>query len=146
MGEGTLKTRTNRTPKKDALTHSDATKAKALVAFRGAGMVVSACAAAGIGRQTWYDWIEADPVFAAAVVDAREDALDDLEKEAVKRAKEGSDTLLIFLLKSQRREKFGDRVVLTEASQSVKEKLQATVNLVAKCAPQLMEDLEKIWK
>jgi hypothetical protein len=102
--------RTKRTPEKAGLpTHSDATKARALKAYVGLGNITAACEAAGIGRRTWYDWIDADPAFAAAATAAHEGAIDSLEQEAYRRAKGGSDTLLIFLLKAQRRGQYGEQ-------------------------------------
>jgi hypothetical protein len=64
--------------------------------------VSGACKAAAIGRRTHYEWVESDPEYAAAVEDAKADAIEALELEARKRAtarKRPSDTLLIFLLK-----------------------------------------------
>jgi hypothetical protein len=59
--------------------------------------------AAGVSRQLHYYWLKTDPAYQAAFADARDQAADVLEDEAVKRAMgttEGaSDTLLIFLLK-----------------------------------------------
>jgi hypothetical protein len=110
--------RTKRAPKRPPGTRlrandSDAAKARALVAYRESGTVVHACIAAGIARRTWYQWLEADPAFASAAVEASEAVLDDLEKEAIKRAKDGSDTLIIFLLKCLRSNKFQDRRAIT---------------------------------
>src|SRR4051812_1323438 len=103
------KPRTPRTAKNGGmglLSHSDAVKARALQAYRKAGTVMHACIAAGIGRRTWYDWLENDPTFAAAAMEASEGVTDELEKEAIRRAKKGSDTLIIFLLKSKRPEQY----------------------------------------
>jgi len=74
--------------------------------------VSSACAAENIGRRTYYDWRTADPEFASAADEAIEIGIDKLEDEANRRAKgpNGSDTLLIFLLKSRRRAVYGDKV------------------------------------
>ncbi len=93
-----------------ALKKTEITKAKALKAFSLAGTVQDACGVAEIGRRTWYNWMEDDPVFAAQVMEATEGVSDELEKEAIARAKAGSDTLLIFLLKSRRRHLYGDKV------------------------------------
>lgn len=42
-------------------------KHRVLEAYRKTRSVSRACRAAGIGRRTFYDWLEADPEFAAAV-------------------------------------------------------------------------------
>lgn len=73
--------------------------------------ITAACKAEGIGRQSYYDWRNADSAFAAAADEAIESGTDLLEDEAKRRAVglSGSDTLLIFLLKARRREKYSDK-------------------------------------
>lgn len=73
-----------------------------LEAFAQLGTVVAACAATNIGRRTVYTWRDDDPDFAARWREAEEDATQNLEAEAVRRATSGSDVLLIFLLKARR--------------------------------------------
>lgn len=78
---------------------------------RSANIRASA-AAAGISRDTAYRWKREDPEFSAAWDTALEDAIDTLEEEAWRRAtaiEEPSDTLLIFLLKGNRKEKYRER-------------------------------------
>lgn len=130
------KNRTDRTPKKRARvdlpaapTHSDADKARALVKYRELGTVLSACKAANISRDTWYRWKADDPAFAALVIAADEDVLDDLEEAAHERAKESSDTLLIFLLKSKRRAVFGDKQTVTVVHPDVTARLERQTSL-----------------
>lgn len=77
-----------------------------------AGLSIAAAArAAGVGRQTVYDWRRREPEFGAAWDAAVETGTDRLEDEAHKRALTQSDTLMIFLLKARRPEKFRDRYV-----------------------------------
>ena len=96
------------------------------------GNVVAAVARAKVGRQTVYDARSADPAFAAAWDEAIAIADELMEAEARRRAVEGtlrpvfqggeevgrvreySDTLLIFLLKAHKPEKYRDnsRVVV----------------------------------
>lgn len=91
------------------------------------GNVSDACRAVDAPRQTMYDWRETDPAFAAAWDAALDEAADRMEREAFRRAVEGvdepvfyqgdevgsvrkySDTLLIFLLKAARPEKYRER-------------------------------------
>ena len=106
--------RTHRTPvppaKPDALiTQTDAAKVRALAKFREAGIVAEACRAAGIARRTWYDWIQSDPAFGEQVAAANEDVVDELEGEAIKRAKDGDTGLLMFILKCRRSAVYQDR-------------------------------------
>jgi hypothetical protein len=95
-----------------------------LEAIRQTCNVTSACKQVGIGRRTAYNHREQDEDFAAKWADAVEEGADELEAEAWRRAKDGvekpvfwrgqriatvreySDTLLIFLLKAYRPEKF----------------------------------------
>ena len=71
--------------------------------------VAAACDKAVVGRTAAYAWRKDDEEFAAAWDAAIEIGTDALEDEAVKRAKAKSDTLLIFLLKVRRPEKFKER-------------------------------------
>lgn len=73
--------------------------------------ITAACKAEKIGRQTYYDWRNDDPAFAAAADVAIEAGTDLLEDEANRRAVglNGSDTLLIFLLKARRPDKYRER-------------------------------------
>ena len=80
-----------------------------LAAFEHAGMVSAVCQVAGVGRMTVYTRYHGEPDFAAAwdAIEAR--ATDDLEAEAMRRALDGSDSLLIFLLKSRKPAVYGER-------------------------------------
>ncbi|TKD50208.1 terminase [Sphingomonas baiyangensis] len=89
--------------------------------------VSEAARAAGIGRRTAYEWREADETFAANWQDAEDEAADKLEREAWRRAVEGtdkpvtfqgaitatykeySDRMLEILLKAHRPDKFVER-------------------------------------
>lgn len=97
-----------------------------LAILAATGNVSKACESCGVGRRTYYHWLE-DPAFAQRVADAKEEAADALEAEARRRAHDGtskpvyqggklvghvqeySDTLLIFLLKGCRPEKYRER-------------------------------------
>ena len=87
-----------------------------LVALADTGNVRAACHVARIGSQTVYAHKESDPEFRAEWDEALENATDLLELEARRRAMgqkdldtskvPASDTLMIFLLKAHRPEKF----------------------------------------
>jgi hypothetical protein len=99
------------------------------------GNVARACKATAIGRTAVYAWRNDDEEFAQAWDEAVEAGLDELEQEARRRAVEGtleprfykgiecghirkySDTLLIFLLKAGRPEKYRDRIAQQLAHQ-----------------------------
>ena len=96
-----------------------AAKKAFLAAFRNAGVVRSACAAANIeSNATVYRWRKADPEFAAQWEIAQDEAADILEAIAIDRARRspkdgGSDVLLIFLLKALRPHKYRENVHLS---------------------------------
>jgi hypothetical protein len=66
------------------------------------------CDRAGIHRDTAYSRRAVSPEFAERWDDAIDDGVDALEEVARRRAFEGSDTLLIFLLKAHRPERYRD--------------------------------------
>lgn len=104
-------------------------KQKFLDAYAGTGNVSAAAKLAGVGRRTHYDWIREDTEYQGAYAEAVDEAGDRLEMEARRRAVSGvreavwhkgvqcgsvqrySDTLLIFLLKGARPEKYADHHV-----------------------------------
>ena len=96
-------------------------KTKFLEAFAECGNITHSAKVAGVSRDTHYHkWLGVDKSYTEAFKQAREKAIDALEEEALRRAKEGwvepvwhlgqqvgvvrkfSDTLLIFLLKGLR--------------------------------------------
>lgn len=111
-------------------------------ALRETGNVTAAARAAGIDRSTAYRYRNKDTApareFAAAWDDALEEAIDSLEAEAWRRARDGvdhpviyegeitdtykkySDTLLIFLLKANRPQKYRDNIDITSGGQAVR--------------------------
>lgn len=99
---------TKRTPKKPRT--SGAWVEPFLHNLRNTANVRAACNAAGVGRTVVYNRRDSHPDFAARWDQAMEEACDILEHVARKRAFETSDTLLIFLLKAHRPERFADRL------------------------------------
>lgn len=77
-----------------------------LDALRMHGIVTKAAMTAGIHRDTAYFERSQDPLFAQQWQEALDRGYDMLEDVAKERAYTGSDTLLIFLLKSYRPERF----------------------------------------
>ncbi|HEX2243368.1 MAG TPA: IS630 transposase-related protein [Gammaproteobacteria bacterium] len=85
-------------------------KAKFLSVLAGGGSVTLAARAIGIARKNVYAWRNKDEQFKADWNDAVEQGTDRLEDAALERAvKEKSDTMIIFLLKSRRNEKYAER-------------------------------------
>ena len=98
-----------------------------LVALSETGNITGASKITGIARKTHYNWMQTDSDYAAAYKVALEQAAENLESEARRRAVQGtskpvfykgeecgvvqeySDTLLIFLLKGAMPEKYAER-------------------------------------
>lgn len=111
-------------------------KASFLAAYADTGNITTSAQIAGIARPTHYDWMQDDPEYVTAFLQAEGQAIDSLEREARRRAIEGteepvyqggrevgtirkfSDVLLIFLLKGARPQKYRDnsRVEVTGAN------------------------------
>lgn len=72
--------------------------------------VSEAARLAGIDRRTAYNARESDPEFAKAWDDSLATSTDDLVGECYRRAKQSSDTLAIFLLKSHRPEVYRESI------------------------------------
>lgn len=80
-----------------------------LAAFRNSANVRAACEAANISRKTAYQHRERDPKFAAQWDEAEQDAVDVLEARAWQRS-QVSDTILMFLMRAHRPQKYTERV------------------------------------
>ena len=104
------------TPKKDGgrgYSESTPWMAAFLEVLSQTGNVSFACRSAQISRQTAYDAREKDAEFAAQWENALEEAVELLELEARRRALDVSDTLMIFLLKAHRPERYRERYEVT---------------------------------
>ena len=106
-------------------------RAEFLSALSSTGNVSEACRLTGVARNSMYLWKQSDPAFAEEWAKHLAAGAELLEDEAIRRAREGwdepvyyqgevcgtvrkySDTLLIFLLKGQMKERYGDRVAHT---------------------------------
>jgi hypothetical protein len=113
---------------------------------------------AGLARETAYFWKRVDYAFSVAWDEALERGLDALEDEVMRRAKEGveepifyqggvvgttrrySDVLAMFLLKSKRRDVFGERREIT-ANQNI---LSMSPEQRDRMVQQFLEDLRAI--
>lgn len=84
-----------------------------LAALAGGWSITKACRDAGISNRTYYDWREEHPEFAVAADRAIEqgtDKLEDIAWERATRPLDGSDTMLIFLLKARRPAKYRETI------------------------------------
>lgn len=130
-------------------------KAAFLQTLEETASVTKACEVSGLPRRTAYNWRGADEQFAKDWDAAVERGTDALEDEAVRRAREGtlrpvfyegkvcghvrefSDTLLIFMLKARRPEKYRER-------SEVKHTGGMTVNMRQQLANLPQDDLDAI--
>ena len=65
------------------------------------GVVTSACRKVGVGRTTFYGWLNDDEEFAKAVQDIENEALDFAESQLHQQIKSGNPTSTIFYLKTK---------------------------------------------
>jgi hypothetical protein len=84
-------------------------KDRFLKAFETCGNITQAAEIAKIDRTSHYIWMNADPAYPERFEAAQEAAIQSLEKIAWERAKNKSDLLMIFMLKSLRPERYRDR-------------------------------------
>jgi very-short-patch-repair endonuclease len=83
------------------------------------GNVRHGCLAAGVARATAYKRRETDAEFALAWDEALENFSDLLEGMYARRAMEQSDRAMEFLLKANRREKYGDRLQIDDIAKHI---------------------------
>lgn len=114
------------------------------------GSVTRAAQETGIHKSSHYEWMQRDPVYAAAYKQAEDEAIEAMEAEARRRAVEGvskpvfgkggevyghiteySDQLLMFLLKGKRPEVYRERVDLTVDIRKEAERIAAEAGLEA---------------
>ena len=118
-------------------------KAAFLDALAETANVTWACKVANIPRRTAYEWRDADSVFADGWEQAVELGTDALEDEAIRRGHAGvdkpvyqggekvgtvreySDTLLIFMLKARRPDKFKERAQIDHKVDVIKQFMEA---------------------
>lgn len=65
------------------------------------GVVTTACRSVGVGRTTFYGWMNDDPEFAQKVNDIQDVALDFVESKLFNNIKDGKTAEIIFYLKSK---------------------------------------------
>lgn len=69
--------------------------------IKSLGVVTKACELVGVSRTLFYQYYNSDPEFSAACDECQEIAVDFAESQLHKRIKEGSDTAIIFFLKTK---------------------------------------------
>ena len=87
-----------------------------LIALAKCGNVTQSAEIAGVSRATVRERYDTYPEFRRACDDAIEESIDHLEGIARKRAEQGSDLMVIFLLKANRPHKYRDNYHVTTSS------------------------------
>ena len=106
-----------------------------LEALKAMPVVRLACEHAGISRKTAYQWREQNDEFRSEWRDALEDGIDMLEAQLHARARQTDTRAAMFLLRSLRREVYGDHVdVDVKAHLSLEEVREAKASLELKLA------------
>jgi len=75
--------------------HNRRTRARLLANFAECGRIDLACSAVGVSRDTHYEWLKKDPEYSKAYEAARDRAVDLLEAEAWRRAKDGVEEPIV---------------------------------------------------
>jgi hypothetical protein len=115
-----------------------------LLGFRNSGNVRASCQAAGISRKEAYKQRTKSVRFREAWDEALDDAVDVLEAEAWKRARNGSDYILWRMLASLRREKYGDAIKITIDLESEARRIAAEHNLPPDQASKIISLAERM--
>ena len=123
--------------------HHPQTRARVIQEFLACGRIDLACQRVGVDRGCHYDWLKADPGYAAEFASARKQTADILEDEAWRRAVEGvdkpvyqggelvgtvreySDSLMTWLLRGLRPERYREHVDVTTHDGDLAARIQA---------------------
>jgi len=116
---------------------------KFLAELKEGASVTEAAETAHIGRRTAYDYRAIDEDFASRWDDAIEARTDRLEVEGERRAMQGSDTLLMFLLRGRRRSVYGEKVEVNAQVQAVTSAELAAARAAADENPEAMAALAR---
>lgn len=75
--------------------------------------VTASCKKVGIGRTTYYDWLQSDPAFAHEVEMIKEMRVDYIEAKLMQGIDTGNMTGIIFALKSLKPDVYSERLQVT---------------------------------
>ncbi len=81
---------------------SEVKKTRFLKAYKESlGVISYACEKANVSRQTYYDWVKKDEVFARQTENIEEEAIDMAESKLKVAINEGNITAILFYLKTK---------------------------------------------
>lgn len=84
-------------------------RAQFLTEYARWGVISRAATAAGVTRQTYYNWVVEDPGFTDRCAEARVEYLEGLEARLKELIDQGNVTAVLAALKAELPEKYGDR-------------------------------------
>lgn len=114
-------------------TLKDARQSRALRAVLNGATITNACKAAGVQIGTWYRWKSEDQEFRRMYERALQHVAEEIEPDAMARAKE-SDALAMFFLKAWNPARYRDRQVIEVVSPDVQTRLaQQADAIIATC-------------
>jgi hypothetical protein len=108
-----------------------------LDALRDGRSIAAAARNAGLGRRTAYDWRDRDAQFAARWDEAFDEGTDRLEDLALSGAEQGSERLLLALLKARRPDRY--QRVQVEHTGSLEVMLSHAANTLAQKLARISE-------
>ena len=115
-----------------------------LAALRDSGNVRASCEAAKISYQTVYKHKAASADFRERWDVAMDEAIDVLEFVARKRGIAISDTLLIFLLKAHRPQKYSDRLRLEVTTEEVRAEARRVAHEMGISEEEVVAEAERV--
>lgn len=78
------------------------------------GLIAHACIKAKISRQTYYNWLQNDPLFAQVCEDVQEKTYDHVENSLLTNIKKGDTTAIIFYCKTKMRHRgYSDKLEIS---------------------------------
>lgn len=107
-------------PREKIPDHLKVRMTEVLKEYAACGVIGSACHAAQVPTREHSKWMVRYPAYAEKIQMVKERFIDGLELVAISRAKEKSDSLLQLMLKSHRREVYGDKSELELAGKGGK--------------------------
>lgn len=100
---------------------------------KNAANISQTCKKVGISRQCFYDWRDDDDDFRAAIEEIQESLLDFTESKLMQKISEGSETCIIFMLKTR-----GKKRGYVE-----KQEVEMSGNIVIGLPPELAEMMKQ---
>lgn len=96
-------------PKAYTLQETKELMKRVLVEYVKCGVIGTACDYAGVRRKTHTEWMHKYDVYRERFEELKEKFVDGIEVVGMEKARNGSDSMIQFMLKAHRREIYGDK-------------------------------------